>query len=100
MVVLVVVSLIVVVIFCGDEWITEPPTDKYEEYEEYEGSGNTAASDDEHESSSVTEPTCKLLEKSESRDANKITPRKYIARRVIAELSKAGYTLTPQKVSI
>ena len=79
---------------------TEPPTDEYEEYEEYEGSGNTAASDDEHESSSVTEPTCKLLEKSESRDANKITPRKYIARRVIDELSKAGYTLTPQKVSI
>ena len=68
--------------------------------EEYEGSGNTATSDDEHESSGVTEPTCRSLEKSESRDANKITPRKYIARRVIAELSKAGYTLTPQKVSI
>ena len=48
----------------------------------------------------VTEPTCKLLEKSDSKDVNKITPRKYIAQRVIVELGKAGYTLTPQKVSI
>ena len=66
-----------------------------EEFEFEEGSVITATSDDE-----ITEPTCRLLDKSESRDANKITPRKYIARRVIAELSKAGYTLTPQKVSI
>ena len=65
------------------------------EFEFEEGSVITATSDDE-----ITEPTCRLLDKSESRDANKITPRKYIARRVIAELSKAGYTLTPQKVSI
>ena len=30
----------------------------------------------------------------------KVTPRKYIARQVIVELSKAGYTVSSQKVSV
>ena len=32
--------------------------------------------------------------------AEKVTPRKYIARKVIVELSKAGYTVSNQKVSL
>ena len=35
----------------------------------------------------------------EPKKVNKITPREYIARRVIVELGKAGYTVSSQKVS-
>ena len=85
--------ILVVAIFFAKLAYAYEETRFNEEFEE--GSVITATSDDE-----ITEPTCKSLAKSDPKEANKITPRKYIARRVIAELSKAGYTLTPQKVSI
>ena len=54
--------------------------------------------DVEHESSGDNESDVKPVEK-EPKKVNKITPREYIARRVIVELGKAGYTVSSQKVS-
>ena len=49
-------------------------------------------------SSGDYESDVKPVEK-EPKIVNKITPREYIARRVIVELGKAGYTVSSQKVS-
>ena len=54
--------------------------------------------DVELESSGDYESDVKPVEK-EPKIVNKITPREYIARRVIVELGKAGYTVSSQKVS-
>ena len=54
--------------------------------------------DVEHESSGGNESDVEPVEK-EPKIVNKITPREYIARRVIVELGKAGYTVSSQKVS-